>query len=389
MATPDQGRARIYAVADIAPDRPDPRDCFALVRDEIRTADIAFCQLEVNITDRGARLPQVRHTHRTGRSTAAAIRDAGFTVVSMAGNHCLDWGQDGFFDTIDALEDAGLDVVGAGPNIARARQPIIQEANGVRVAFLAYNSILPANYWAEKDRPGCAPMRAWTIYEAIEPDQPGTPCRIHTYANKADLDALRADIALARRDADAVIVSLHWGIHFVPAVLADYQREVAHAVIDAGADMILGHHAHILKGAEVYRGKPIFYSMCNFAMDLRMTPAHAESKGFKEIQSLSPGWTPDFDSLYNFPPDARMTIVVTANAGKDGLRDVAIRPTFINRDAQPDLLQPDDARFDEVVDYMRWTTAEAGLNATFTARGAEVFVTADPAKHIQGDKTWA
>lgn len=377
--------ARIYAVADVAPDRPDPRECFALVRDELRTADMAFCQLEVNITERGARLPQVRHTHRTVRETAAAMRDAGFTVVSMAGNHCLDWGLDGFFDTFGALEEAGLEVVGAGENIVRARKPIIQEANGVRVAFLAYNSILPANYWAEKDRAGCAPMRAWTIYEPIEPDQPGTPCRIHTYANKADLEALTADIAAARAEADVVIVSLHWGIHFIPAVLADYQREVAHAVIDAGADLILGHHAHILKGVEVYRDKPIFYSMCNFAMDLRMTPAHAQSKGFKEIQSLSPGWEPDFDSLYNFPPNARMTIAVTANATTNGLQDIAIRPTFINRDAQPEMLQPDDARFDQVVDYLRWATLEAGLNAKFETRGAEVFVTGGPTDQIQGD----
>lgn len=368
------GTARLLAVADVGPDRDDPRECFALVRDTLRQADVAFCQLEVNLTERGFRLPQVRHTHRAKPSSAAAFKDAGFSVVSFCGNHCLDWGPEGFFDTINTLRDAGLDVVGVGANIAEARAPVIQEAKGVKIAFLAYNSILPAHYWAEKDRPGCAPMRAWTLYEQIEPDQPGTPARIHTHAQRADLDAMVADIKAVRDKADVVVISLHWGIHFIPAVLADYQREVAHAAIEAGVDMVLGHHAHILKGVEVYRGKPIFYSMGNFAIDLRMTPAHAAGKGFKEIQALSPGWEPDFDSLYNFPPDSRMTMIVCANATAEGLKDVGFLPAFINRDAQPEVVKAGDARFDQVVDYMRWTTAQAGLDAILRVEGDTVFI---------------
>lgn len=373
------GLARLYAVADIGPDREDPRECFALVRDELRKADIAFCQLEVNLTERGSRLPQVRHTHRAKASSAEAMKDAGFTIVSFSGNHCLDWGQVGFFDTIGNLKGAGLAVVGVGANILEARAPVLQEVNGVRVAFLAYNSILPSHYWAEADRPGCAPMRAWTIYEQIEPDQPGTPARIHTHALRADLDAMVEDVKKARELADVVVMSIHWGIHFIPAVLADYQQEVAHAAIDAGVDMVLGHHAHILKGVEVYRGKPVFYSMGNFAIDLRMTPAHAQGKGFKEIQALSPGWEPDFESLYNFPPDSRMTMVVTADATADGLANVGFLPAFINRDAQPEILKAGDTRFDEVVDYVRWTTEKAGLSATLRVDGDTVYVEETPA----------
>ena len=366
--------ARLYAVADIGPDRDDPRECFALVRDELRKADIAFCQLEVNLTDRGVRLPQVRHTHRAKAATASALKDAGFTVVSFSGNHCMDWGAEGFSDTIDNLRAAGLAVVGVGASIVQARAPVVQTANGVRVAFLAYSSILPANYWADDNRPGCAPMRAWTIYEQIETDQPGTPCRTHTFANRADLAAMVADVKAAREVADVVVMSIHWGIHFVPAVLADYQAEVGHAAIDAGVDLVLGHHAHILKGVEVYRGKPIFYSMGNFAIDLRMTPEHARGKGFREIQALSPGWTPDFDSLYNFPPDSRMTMVVTAEATAEGLVEVGFLPAFINRDAQPEILKSGDARFGQVVDYLRWATQAASLNARFRPRGDTVLL---------------
>ena len=261
----------ILATGDVAPSRPDPDSLFTGVAPLLQSADIAFCQLEINLTRRGFRLPQVRHTDRADPSTAQAIKRAGFDVVSFAGNHCMDWGTDGFFDTIEALQNAGLAVVGVGANVAAAREPVIVERHGRRVAFLAYSSILPANFWAEDDRPGCAPMRAWTLYEQIEPDQPGTPARVHTFANRADLEQLKEDICRARARADMVLVSMHWGIHFVPAVIADYQREVGRAAIEAGAAAVLGHHAHILKGVDMYQGKPIIYSLCNFAVDLPMT----------------------------------------------------------------------------------------------------------------------
>lgn len=364
----------LHAAGDVAPDRADPAECFALVRDRLRRADVAFCQLEVNLTERGVRLPQVRHTHRSPPATASVLKDAGFSVVSWAGNHCLDWGPDGFFDTIEHLRGARLQVVGAGENIAAARKPVFVAEGGVRVAFLAYSSILPASYWAEERRPGCAPMRAFTVYEPVEPDQPGTPARIHTHAHREDLAALCADVAQARRQAELVIVSLHWGIHFVPAVIADYQREVAHAAIDAGAELILGHHAHILKGVELYRGKAIFYSLGNFAMDLRMDEAHANSKGFKEIQSLHPEWVPDFESLYNFPPESRMSMLVSARLTREGAREVGFVPVFIGRDARPELLTPGDPRFDEVVRYMQRISVSQGLPVEYRCDGEVVRV---------------
>jgi poly-gamma-glutamate capsule biosynthesis protein CapA/YwtB (metallophosphatase superfamily) len=362
------------AVGDIGPNRPEPGECFALVADLLREADLTFCQLECNITERGERLPQVRHTHRAIPAAAQAIRDAGLQVVCFASNHCMDWGAEGFFDTIERLEQAGCQALGVGKDIAAARRPVIREIDGVRTAFVAACSILPPQFWADEKRPGCVPMRAHTVYEQIEIDQPGTPARIHSFAFKDDLAALVNDVRSARTQADVVIVSLHWGIHFIPATIADYQTEVAHALIDAGADLILGHHAHILKGVEVYRGKPIFYSVGNFAIDLPMTPEHAQSTGFREIQALSPGWEPDFASLYNFPPDSRMTMIVEARLKSDGIEEIGFRPAFINRDAQPEPLTAHDARFGQIVDYMRWCTTEAGLNARYEVAGDLVVI---------------
>ena len=368
------GEATLIAVGDVAPDRADPRECFARTRELLSGADFAFCQLESSLADAGVRLPQARHAVLTVPAVAPAMKQAGFSVVSFAGNHCLDWGNDAFFATIANLRKEGMDVVGVGANIAEARKPVIQQANGVRIAFLAYSTILPQAYWAEANRPGCAPMRAHTVYEAIEHDQPGTPPRIHTYPHRDDLAAMCDDIARAKREADVVAVSHHWGIHFVPYVLADYQPDVAYAAIDAGADMILGHHAHILKGVEVYKGKPIFYSLCNFATDLRMDEAHANSKGFREIRKLAPRWEPDFGSLYNFPEDARMSVVVKARLGRSGVRQVSVLPIWIDRDAVPTPLKADDPRFAQVLAYLSDCCREAGRDTRFHIEGNEALI---------------
>ena len=161
----------------------------------------------------------------------------------------------------------------------------------------------------------------------------------------------------------------------MPAVLADYQKEVAYAAIDAGADLILGHHAHILKGVEVYKGKAIFYSLCNFACDLRMDEEHANSKGFREIQALSPGWVPDFESLYNFPPASRLSMIARLVIRQGRVQESGFLPLYIDRDAVPRVVTARDPRFTEVLDYMRAVTAEAGLNGRFQADGDMVRIT--------------
>lgn len=371
----EAGHLVLYAVGDVAPYRDDPGSIFDRVRSLLGQADIAFCQLEINLTRRGSPLPQARLAMQGDPAIAWALKEAGFTVVSFAGNHCMDWGQEGFFDTIEALEGQGLQVVGVGVNIEEARRPAFIESKGTRIAILAYNSILPYGYWAEADRPGCAPLRALTLYEQIEHDQPGTPCRVHTFPQPEDRQAMIDDICRAKAQADVVILSLHWGIHFIPAVIADYQRELARAAVDAGADLILGHHAHILKGAEVYRGKVIFYSLCNFALDLAPTKKMLESRRHQEIQVLNPTWQPDPDyPTYYLPPDSRKTMVVKTVIIDKEITRVSFLPACINRQSQPEILRSTDGRFAEVVDYMKEITDDQGLNAEYLVEGDEVAV---------------
>ncbi len=365
----------LYAVGDVIPDREDPGSIFEHVTDTIRGGDVAFCQLDAVLSDRGTPLPQARLPCRINPQAARAIKDAGFEVVSFASNHCMDWGREAFFDTIAALEEAGLSVIGSGRNIEEARKPAIIECKDTRIAFLAYNSILPQGYWADVDRPGCVPMRAFTFYEQIEHDQPGTPCRVHTFPHRDDLSAMVEDIRKASSRADVVIVSMHWGIHFVPAVLADYQREVGRVAIDSGADLILGHHAHILKGIEVYAGKVIFYSLCNFALDLRAPKALLERPGHKEIERLNPDWKPDPEyPTYFMPPDSRKTIVAKCIISNRRVKNVSFLPAYINRQSQPEVLLSEDQRFGEVIGYMAEITRDQGLETRYTVQGDEVMV---------------
>jgi Bacterial capsule synthesis protein PGA_cap len=362
----------IFVVGDVGPCRPEPGSIFRHVRQTISTADVAICQLEPALSGRGSPLPQARLAMRSDPKVAAAIREAGFHAVSFASNHCMDWGRDAFFDTIGALRAASLEPVGVGANLQEARRPAVFEVNDARVAVLAYNSILPMGYWAEKNRPGCAPMRAWTLYEQIEHDQPGTPARIRTFANRDDLAAMTDDIRQAKQAADVVIIMAHWGIHFVAVSLAEYQLEVAHAAIDAGADLVAGHHPHILKGVEFYRDKLIFYSLGNFALDspVAFQESVLESKGFSEIAALNPKFGAKGKSF--FPPEACRTAIVKCILREGRIDSVSLLPAYINESAEPEMVDATDPRFAEILAYFGAISREAGLNATFYGQGNEI-----------------
>ncbi len=366
----------LYAVGDVIPNiREDPGSLFRHVAGLLRAGDIAFCQLESVLSERGSPLPYIGLGSRARPETARAIKEAGFKVVSFASNHCMDFGVEAFLDTLEELRRQGLLVVGAGRNIEEARQPAIVECKGTRFAFLAYNSILPPGSWADARKPGCAPLRAWTLYEQVEYFQPGTPCRIHTFPHREDLEALVQDVKKARSEADVVVLSMHWGVHFVPAVIAEYQREVAHIAIDSGVDLILGTHPHILKGIEVYQGKVIFYSLCNFAAELAATEELLQSKMHHWVASLNPTWQPDPDyPTYYMPPDSRKTIIVKCMIADKKIKRVSYLPTYINRQSEPEVLQSGDMRFKEVVEYIQRITEDQGLPASFAVQGDEVVI---------------
>ncbi|MBI4191001.1 MAG: CapA family protein [Betaproteobacteria bacterium] len=367
----------LFAVGDVCVNRDNPDSIFSLCSSAIKKADIAFCQLETMYTERGSPSVVAAVALRAHPRNISAFTFAGFDVASLAGNHVMDWGADGLADTIELLERNNIRAVGAGKNIAEARKPVIIERKGVRTAFLAYNSILlHPSYCAEADKPGCAPIRVSTVYEPIEYGQPGCPARILTFADRNDLEAMKNDIVNAKRSADLVVLSIHWGLHFTPAVLATYQREVGYAAVDAGADLIIGTHAHILKGIEVYKGKVITYSLGNFAFDLSLTAEHFETPKRKELLKFYPNrkFFEDYPS-YPFPIDSRKTILLKCFISKKGVQRVSLLPVFINNQGQPEILTRKDKKSLEVFDYMNDLCKEFGTKLSF--QGDEVLIHTD------------
>lgn len=360
------------ATGDVAAHRPDMASMFAHVAPILRGGDITFGQLETCVSDRGERSVHAKLAMRCDPALAGAAKAAGYDVMSAAGNHCLDWGRAALSDTLEHMAGAGIALCGAGPTLAAACEPAMLVAGSVKVAVLAVSSILPEGYWAEQDRPGCAPMRAYTHYEQIEHDQPGTPARILTTPHPGDLARLCQDIRAAKAKADVVALSIHWGIHLVPIEIAQYQRAVAEAAVAAGCDVILGHHPHILKAIEFIGGKPVVYSMGNFAIEQPQAwdPAITRSASFKQLMALNPHF--DLATAYVLPPETRHTFILKLVIRDKVITAVRFIPCRIGDDSAPRPLAPGDPRFAAVVDYMRQITEGLDVATDYEIDGDEV-----------------
>lgn len=366
-------RITLLAIGDIVIfNREEPETIFAHVADVLQAADIAFANCDQQYSDKGYKTSHVLRSDTT--KVVPALVYTGLDVVSLANNHALDWGPEALLDTIDRIRNAGIPVVGAGKNITEARRPVILERKGNRVGFLAYGCVGPDGYEALEDKPGYAPMRAWTIYEKWD-YQPGTPPRIVTIPYKDDLATMEEDIRKLKARVDVVAVSFHWGLHFVPVLIPMYEFEVGHAAIDAGADIILGGHPHILKGIEVYKGKVIFHSLGNFALDMR---SDAGDKSFDKLnkrmeQMYQFKADPEYPT-YPMHPEAKATVIAKAVIGDGEIKKVSYIPCYINKKSEPEIKTRSDPRGQEVFSYIQKISRSLNLPATFTWKEDEVVI---------------
>jgi len=227
---------------------------YAAVRDLLADADLTIANMEGTFTDRGVQ--QVKaYTFRTPPRHAAGLRDAGIDIVSLGNNHAADYGPDGVLDTLAALDAAGVRHTGAGMNELEARTPVLTDVNGLRIAFLSYNAILEATF--------AGPVSAGVAY--------GSEANV------------RHDVTYWKQRSDVVIVALHAGTEYTDAPNAT-QLAVAHAAIDAGAALVLGHHPHVLQGWSSYYDGLIVYSLGNFVFDLDDDDLH--TLGERPFQSV-------------------------------------------------------------------------------------------------------
>jgi poly-gamma-glutamate synthesis protein (capsule biosynthesis protein) len=247
------------------------------VRDILSRFDIVFGNLECPITEGGVpALKSWNLVFKADIENSNALRRAGYDVLNLANNHVMDYGTEGLLSTLDALEKSGIKEVGAGEDSKKARLPVYVEAKGIVIGFLGYSTFPHEGYFFFADRPDVA---------------------------YADINRIDDEIRNARENCDFLIVSFHWGkeFDFYPY---DYQRELAYLAVDSGADVVVGHHPHVLQEIEEYNGSHIFYSLGNFVFD------------------------------WQVPLGTDETVIVGLTLSGDGIREVELIPVQI-KDCQP------------------------------------------------------
>ncbi len=238
--------------------------------------DLLVGNLEGTFTDRGEPLVK-KYTFRAPPALAGALVAAGFDAVSVGNNHAFDFGSVGLFDTLTTLEGAGVPWFGGGADEASARAPLVLDAGGQRVALLGYSGVDESGF-ASEAAPGVA---------------------------RASIEAIDADVTEAARSADYVIVVMHAGIEYTREPSA-WQQSLAHAAIEAGADVVIGHHPHVLQPWERYGDGLILYSLGNFVFDL------------------------DTDDLATLGAGPFETVVAAITLAPDAQPEVEFRPAYID-----------------------------------------------------------
>ena len=339
-----------------------------LVRGTLAGADIRFAQVERVYSERGALQPNSGGQHsRLSPAMASVFTDCGFNVVSVASNHAMDWGAEALLDTIELLHGMGIQTIGGGRKPCRGTSTRDHRNQGAadRAAGLLLS---PARRLCRHLRQaGVAPLRAHTRYEPVD-YQPGMPPRVVTIPAEEDLAQLIADMRAASKAADHVVLSLHWGVHFVPRVIADYQKIVTAAALAAGADLILGHHAHVPKAIEVRDGKTCFYSLSNFIMS---SPAKNEESAAEFCKNYGVSLDPDYPHL-PYGTDAKRSLIAKAVFSAGAPARTAFLPVMIDPELRPEILRTGDPRFTDMLQYMEW--ASEGFAHRFAIEGDEIAI---------------
>lgn len=351
---------KLIAVGDIILG-PDPEPFFESVAPVLRSADIVSGQLEVPYTTRNAEaMAQGRDPENL-----RALVSAGFHVVTLAGNHCMDAGLAGIEDTLAWLRDHRVAFLGVGTNLQQAKLPVILEREGTRYGFLDYNCVGPKETWATANKAGCSYVHVITHYE-LDHATPGGPPTIYTWAEPVTLGAMRDDIGHLRPHCDVLVVSLHKGLGHTPVKLAAYELQVSHAAIDAGADLVLGHHAHILRGIELYKGKPIFHGLCNLvAWVPSLAKPRQDSQDWATRRRELFGFEPDPEyPTYPFHPEAKYTAMAHCLVRDGKIIEIGYLPVLVSKDGKPMLMKKEGGG-QEVFEYMDKITRGAGLSTKY------------------------
>ncbi len=278
------------------------------VSDILQKADITAINLETSVSERGKSLKREGYGFRSQPETLQGLVNAGVDLVNLANNHTYDYGETAFLDTLDHLEKSNIVYSGAGKNLEEAIDVKILKRNNLNVGFISFSEVQSSgSFKADEDKAGIA------------------------FFNKND-DSLILDVVTkAKKECDILFVMLHWGVEY-NSVPSEYQIELAHRIIDKGADGIIGHHPHILQGMEIYKERPIIYSVGNFLF-------------LKKNE------------------EAGKTAVFELEFGKDNFIGGRFYPVHIDK-CKADLLEEDDPMKKEIIQKLSNLSQGFGTNIT-------------------------
>lgn len=327
-----QEEITISVVGDVAISREQPEDAFTHVLDTLKSTTFSCCNSEVPLSNRG--MPQYGkfETLHAPPEMIKGFVHCGFKVVSLANNHSMDYGPDALLDTIGLLDEHGILHAGAGRNIHEARKPAVFECGGTRFAFISFATEAFFGYGAHAEKPGIALIRRDPLY--------GPTC-----VNPDDADSVEELIASVRKEVDFVITAFHWGLSQSRS-LTQSQLALGRRAADAGAGLVIGHHPHVLQGAEVYRGTLILYSLGNFVFDLM----------------------PEFLS-----PATRDTVLVKVSLSGSTLKQAVFMPVWINGLGQPELLDKIAPKSKEILQTLHRLSAARGTELSIDDGAASIY----------------
>ena len=302
----EQGLSRLI-------EKRGPEFPFLRVASELQSADIVFGNLEAPLTTRQEKVVwdfskygwtgKAKPIFLKGSPIAAiGLKNAGFDVVSIANNHVLDYGMKGLMETVDVLQTNGIVPVGFGLNAREATSPTLLEVKGLQVAFLAASFAYEATFFS----PGVAPIGLWTLRRAVKK---------------------------TRALSDIVVVSLHTGTEFKDSPSTSTIK-LARSLVEAGANMVLCHHPHVLQSVEAYKKGVIAYSLGNFVFDYDSFRNRALARGQTE-ETIE---------------KSRQTIILKCMLAKHGVVDYSILPIQLNSDCQPTAVPRGSELHQEIVE---------------------------------------
>lgn len=330
----------VLGVGDFAP-MHDISEANQKVWNFLKSKDLVVANLEVPLTRNEAEVDKAI-TLKADPEIAYTIPKSGIDIVTFANNHALDFGIEGLSETLDVLKKEGIPITGAGLNLQGALKPYMIKIKNVKFSFLGFTCALPTGYAAGFCRPGVAPIHVTSrffIDNMTLDEQPGMSPWVETSTVVGDQKQACDVVKAAKLRSDVVVVNIHWGVPngwcaAFQGPLADYQRPLAHSLIDSGADIVLGHHPHVIHGIERYGGGIIAYSLGNFLF---------HSMAHKSDDHLTVSSYPPYNVSSIETGEARESIIMEIVLNDKKQYSVRFYPITMNANGEPEFSEDDES----------------------------------------------